>query len=201
MTLCIAGLMAGLVLACVFVVTEPVIERNKAEELKNAIFEVLPGTATYDTMVRKGGSLVVHDGAEGKPEPGTAVYAGKDKNGEPVGYAVEGAGPGFMDTIGLIFGYDPQKQVIVGMKVLESKETPGLGDKIIKDDEFLANFEALAVEPEIKGVKKGEKSNANEVDCITGATISSKAVISILNGSMKVWGPVLVQTDDAEGGD
>jgi electron transport complex protein RnfG len=196
-TLCIAGLLSGLVLAGVFAGTKGLIDDNKAEELSKAILEVLPGTVSYATMVIEGDALVVHQ-SEKKPEDGTAVYAGKDENGRFVGYAVEGAGPGFMDRIGLIFGYDPKSQVIVGMKVLESKETPGLGDKIIKDDDFLSNFEALAVEPEIKGVKKGEKSQPNEVDCITGATISSKAVISILNNGTQKWLPVFVNAEVPE---
>ena len=71
--------------------------------------------------------------------------------------------------------------------MLESRETPGLGDKINKDVDFLANFTDLAVEPTIVGVKKGEKAKPNEVDCITGATISSKSVIKILNTSTGEW--------------
>ena len=77
------------------------------------------------------------------------------------------------------------------MQVLDSRETPGLGDKIITDDEFLANFEALAIEPSIVAVKKGKKTHPNEVDSITGATISSEAVVKILNESSQQWAPML----------
>jgi len=113
-----------------------------------------------------------------------------------VGYAVPGAGAGFQDTIKLIYGYDPSRRVIVGMQVLDSRETPGLGDKIITDDEFLANFEALAIEPSMVAVKKGKKVNPNEVDSITGATISSEAVVKILNESSRQWAPMLTPQDE-----
>jgi len=82
--------------------------------------------------------------------------------------------------------------------VLESRETPGLGDKIIYDEQFHENFVELAVEPTIVGVKRGEKTNPNEVDTITGATISSNAVIAILNGSSQKWLPLLESLDNGE---
>ena len=73
------------------------------------------------------------------------------------------------------------------MEVLESRETPGLGDKIYKDAEFVGGFSALSVEPEIVAVKKGTKSQPNEIDAITGATISSKAIVRIINESHIAW--------------
>jgi electron transport complex protein RnfG len=77
--------------------------------------------------------------------------------------------------------------VIIGLKVLESKETPGLGDKIFKDADFQLNFTALQVLPEIESVKKGEKQRENQVEAITGATISSNAIVRLLNDSMEKW--------------
>ena len=72
------------------------------------------------------------------------------------------------------------------MEVLESRETPGLGDKIIKDADFVGAFRDLAVEPAIVAVKSG-RSRDNEVDAISGATISSKAVVKIINASNQRW--------------
>jgi Na+-translocating ferredoxin:NAD+ oxidoreductase subunit G len=46
---------------------------------------------------------------------------------------------------GFLYGYNPSTQTVVGFYVLESKETPGLGDKIEKDENFLANFRELSV--------------------------------------------------------
>jgi electron transport complex protein RnfG len=72
------------------------------------------------------------------------------------------------------------------MEVLESRETPGLGDKIIKDETFVANFRDLAVTPELVAVKK-RRTRDNEVDAISGATISSNAVVRIINQSNARW--------------
>ncbi len=83
-----------------------------------------------------------------------------------------------------IFGYNPTEKLIVGFEVLESKETPGLGDKIIKDPAFRENFTALAVEPRITTVKEGQKNNPHEVEMITGATISSRTVVKLINKAL-----------------
>ena len=106
------------------------------------------------------------------------------------------------DIIKVLYGYDPDRQQIVGMKVLESKETPGLGDKIELDPVFRSNFLNLDVEldeakqglaNEIVTVKSGSKTNAWEVDGITGATISSKAIGRILNESAGKRLPVVLR--------
>jgi len=191
LTLAVAGLFSGLVLVSVYLLTAPRIQRNQAEALRRAIFTVLPGTATIDTYVVRDGRLVPYDGPEGSIPTEQAAFAGISEAGESIGFAVPAGGPGFMDTIKLLYGFDPARRVIVGMQVLESRETPGLGDKIVTDPVFLANFAALAVEPAIVPVKKGKKANPNEVDCITGATISSEAVVNILNRSTDEWIPVL----------
>ena len=45
---------------------------------------------------------------------------------------------GYQDTIRVIYAYSFADRAIVGMQVLESKETPGLGDKIEIDADFVA---------------------------------------------------------------
>jgi len=190
-TLTLTGLMSGLILVGVYLVTQPRILRNQAEALYAAIYHVLPGTQEIRTFVVREGRLVTYESPDGKLPDEQAVYAGHREDGSLVGYAVPAEGAGFQDTIKLIYGYDPSRRVIVGMQVLDSRETPGLGDKIITDDEFLANFEALAIEPSVVAVKKGKKVNPNEVDSITGATISSEAVVKILNESSHQWAPML----------
>jgi electron transport complex protein RnfG len=189
-TLGTAGLLSGLVLVGVYLATKPRIEQNQAEALQRAIFNVLPGTVETRPLVLDGDRLERHEGKLSELKGRDAVFAGYSDTGALVGFAIPGDGPGYMDTIGLIYGYDPARDVIVGMEVLESRETPGLGDKIITDDGFLSNFDALAVEPEIVPVKGG-KTAPNEVDCITGATISSESVVSILEKSVQRWKPML----------
>ena len=135
-------------------------------------------------LVSRDGELVVV-AAPDKDEP--VIYGGYDEAQAFVGYAIPAAGPGFQDTIAILYGYIPGKKQVVGMEVLESRETPGLGDKIYKDAVWVAGFSALSVEPEIIAVKKGTKSSPNEIDAITGATISSKAVVRIINEAHMAW--------------
>jgi len=192
-TLGVAGFVSGIALVGAFLYTQPMILANKVEALKAAIYKVLPGCADYEPLLLSNGKLGplpegVSLGQEGvNPE----VFAGYDEKGTFIGFAVKVEEPGFQDVIGGIFGYDPVGERIIGMEILESKETPGLGDKIFKDKDFKANFMELVTKPEIVAVKKGEKENPYEVEAITGATISSKAVVRMLNKGMVAWeGPM-----------
>jgi len=177
-TLALAGAIAGLAIVLVFQWASPRIEAYRAKVLKEAITEVLAGAERYEIVFVDGGVLTV------APTADTAgldrVYVGYDASDRRVGIAVAAGEPGFQDVISLIFGYDPESGELLGMKVLEHKETPGLGDKIEKDSLFIEAFRGAAVP--LLGVKKGRASGAaEEVTMITGATISSRAVIDIIN--------------------
>ena len=184
LTLAIAGLVSGIAIIGIYESTLPTITANKARELREAVFKVLPGVSQMQALVSRDGELVVV-AAPDKDEP--VIYGGYDEAQAFVGYAIPAAGPGFQDTIAILYGYIPGKKQVVGMEVLESRETPGLGDKIYKDAVWVAGFSALSVEPEIIAVKKGTKSGPNEIDAITGATISSKAVVRIINEAHMAW--------------
>jgi len=184
LTLAIAGLVSGVAIIGIYESTLPTITANKARELREAVFKVLPGVSQMQALVYRDGQLVAVEKPD-KDEP--VVYGGYDEQAEFVGYAMPAAGPGFQDTIGILYGYQPGKKIVVGMEVLESRETPGLGDKIYKDAAFVGGFSALSVVPEIVAVKKGTKSQPNEIDAITGATISSKAVVRIINETHANW--------------
>ncbi len=95
--------------------------------------------------------------------------------------AVKAAAAGFQDIITLIYGFDPTSGKLLGMKVLGSKETPGLGDKIEKDLSFVAEFDGAV--PPLAAVKRPTGA-PGEIDAITGATISSRAIVRIINQSL-----------------
>ncbi|MFM2420031.1 MAG: hypothetical protein RL385_4754 [Pseudomonadota bacterium] len=170
----VAGLLSGIVLAWVYVVTSPRIAQNHALALNDAALSVVVGATRAE---RHPESALVH-----------VAYA---KDGSVAGLAVQAEGPGFMDTIRLIYGFVPRTQRIVGLQILDSRETPGLGDKIMTDPDFVGSFHDLSVEPSIVPVTRERPSHANEVDCISGATISSKAVVRILQQSLNAQRAVL----------
>ncbi len=190
-TLGLAGFLSGLVMVASYLYTKPLIEANKAAAIEKAILKVLPNCSSFKTLEFKDGKLEDYNPKESKPASKAntpkRIYWGFDKSGATIGFAVLGNEIGFADVITVLIGYDAVKKNIIGFEVLDCKETPGLGDKIIKDVNFQKNFTELLTEPEILFAKKGEKQKPNEVEAITGATISSKAVIRLLNKSMKEW--------------
>lgn len=184
LTLAIAGMISGFAIAGAYQITKPRIEANKARALREAVFQVVPGSSVMQKLVLRDGALVVLGGDEETDDP--VVYSAYDEVGVFCGYALANDGAGFQDLIELLYGYDPVTKRVVGMRILASRETPGLGDKIFKDAAFVSIFDDLAVEPAIVVVKDGRDAD-HEVDSITGATISAKAVVKIINESNAFW--------------
>lgn len=185
-TLTIAGLFSGLSIVIAYRATLPRIQANQRAALERAVFEVLPGTTRLERFSWDGTALAPSTADQGALQD--SIFAGYGEGDALVGFAVPGAGAGFADTIKLIYGLDPSGERVLGMKVLESRETPGLGDKIYKDSKFVAEFRDLVVEPVIELIK-GHGDKTNQVDAITGATISSRAVVKILNQTNAIWRP------------
>ena len=203
------GLCCGLLIVTVFQWTRPVIARNRAEALERAIFQVLPEARSSQTFRWVPGEGF--ERLEGESEGTPVVHAGYGADGSLVGLALEGRGMGYQDVISVLFGYSVTGETVIGIRVLESRETPGLGDRIETDAGFLANFEQLDVRLDtghgalahpVEAVKHGEKQHPWQVDGITGATISSVAIAKILQASASAWLPrVRVNLDDFRRGD
>ena len=190
-TLAVAGALAGLLIVLVNLHTKPIIDAYRAEQLRLAVYEVLPGAARYRTLYRVDGALQAELPEGAKAADFRQAYVGYDEAGEMLGVAVSRGESGFQDIVLVIFGFEPETGVLLGMKVLESKETPGLGDKIFKDLDFVAQFFARPQTP-LLSIKAGSgKGQPGEIDAITGATISSKVVVSIINNGIAEWQPVL----------
>ncbi len=189
------GLIASAILVTTYQVTTPYIEANRRAYLENAILDVIPGAVRF-------ASFEVREGAVVRSEEPRGLYAGFDSLGRLAGLAIESQGQGYQDVIRLLYGYSPDCECVVGMKVLESKETPGLGDKIEKDENFLANFVALQAKTDPSGdelaepivmVKQGAKTQPWEIEAITGATVSSRAITRIIGESAATVVPLVRQ--------
>jgi electron transport complex protein RnfG len=192
-----AGAFAGLLIVLVFGWAQPRISAYQASVLSNAVGEVLGAPAKTERLWIVDGRIVPTLPAGADSARTERVWAGYDAAGRRVGFAVLGAEAGFADVITLLFGYDPAQKRVLGMKVLDNKETPGLGDKIVKDSAFVGGFRG-AIAP-LSGVKPGAgKGGDEEVDLITGATISSRKVVDIINHRLEKVGPLLERYAAAE---
>ena len=199
MTLGMAGAIAGVLLVFVYLWSQPLIEAENARVLQVAVTEVLHGPDHFESVFLLEGELMtqVPEGVDTLDLD--KVFLGYDGAGAPVGFAMAAEGFGFQDIIGLIFGYDPQTRQVLGMKVLRHLETPGLGDKIVKDLAFVGEFDGVSAP--ILGVKPDRNTgDPAQVDMITGATISSKAVIKIINERIAQMADLLAAYEPAGGG-
>jgi H+/Na+-translocating ferredoxin:NAD+ oxidoreductase subunit G len=179
------GLLASILLVTTFRLTAPRIAANRAAYLAASLDRVLDGVERFDALVPT--DTAWRPGSDA--DEGGRVFAGYVGD-SLVGLAVEAAGQGYQDIIRILYGYSPACECLVGMTILESKETPGLGDKIEKDPAFQANFESLmvavdGVPADVVLVKRGTKTEPWQIDAITGATVSSQAITDIIASSTR----------------
>jgi electron transport complex protein RnfG len=195
-TLFIAGAMAGIAVVIVYQITLPAIKKYAGAKIEGAVREVLRAPARWDTL------YLVNDTLSRTPPKGvdlgeaTKAFIGFDAEGKRTGVAIEAAEPGFQEELHLMVGFNPADSAVTGYYVLDQKETPGLGDKIEKDTSFRGQFRGKVVP--FKGAKAATK-DPHMIQTITGATISSRAVIRIINNAVALWLP-RVRAFDQEGG-
>lgn len=194
------GMLSALIIAWTFHMTEPVIRKNKTEALEKAIFAVIPDARSKVAfrLNEQGHFEEIKKYAETEER----VYAAYDANKRLIGFAIKALGMGYQDVIELLYGYAPEQEAIIGMAILASRETPGLGSRIGTDSDFLRNFERLEVslianrqmiDHPIETVSKDQQVQQWQIDGIAGATVSSKAVGAILRRSTEMWIPKIAQ--------
>jgi electron transport complex protein RnfG len=179
--LTIVCLFSGLSLVYMNQYTEPLVEKNKEEETKEAIFTVLSDVESIEEIEKDD----------------MVVYKGFDKEDKLVGYAFVAEGSGYQGVIKIMVGIDSELEKLTGIDILESVETPGLGAKIMEDD-FKKQFQGIKVSPEIKYVKGKEPEEDNEIQAITGATVSSRSVVNILNTGIEKVKEILEDNESSD---
>lgn len=96
----------------------------------------------------------------------------------------EFTGRGLWGMIEGIVTLDSALQRIVSVRVLAQEETPGLGDRIAKAD-YLATYRGKTAEQDLVLALRHEASLANEIDAISGATLSSQALATTVNQAVQ----------------
>lgn len=162
--LTVVCLFSGLSLVYMNQYAEPLIEINNEKAMQEAIFKVLPEVVDVEP--------VAHDEIQ--------IFKGLDGEGGLVGYAFVAQGSGYQGVIKIMVGIDAHLEKLTGIDILESVETPGLGAKITEEG-FRDQFKEVSVLPAIVYVKGKPPEHENEIQAITGATVSSRSVVNILN--------------------
>ena len=163
-TLTLIGIIAGGSLSLVNNWAAPKIALNQKAETERAIFLVHLDGKRYEEIKKAG----------------FEVYKVFDEKNSSVGYSLVYAGNGFQGKIKLMIGLKEDLNKITSIEILEQSETPGLGTKILEPP-YKDQYNGLVPTPSIKLVKGVEPSSPNEVKAITGATISSRSVVAIVN--------------------
>jgi electron transport complex protein RnfG len=165
----------GLLIAVTNAGLSPRIEQNKINKRNRLVGALLPTAKNFvplDTPVEV-------EAAQGK-KVAVQVYKAMSAAGQCVGWSFNAFGPGFQDKIELVVAVDANFEKLAGFNVLSSNETPGFGDQIKGSyyrDQYIG-----APAGELKLVTVGDpKKIDSEIVAITGATISSEAVVEIIS--------------------
>ena len=93
-------------------------------------------------------------------------------------------GQGYAGPIKMLVGIAPDLSRVLGIEVIESTETPGLGARI-NEEEFQNQFRGLSTRGGVEYVKGKAPQSDNQIQAITGATISSRTVVRIVNETIE----------------
>jgi len=158
MNLVIMYLAGGLILAAVYAKTSPIMFRNALLAKETALRQLMPDA----DKIEKAGDWSVHDKH--------AEYFIAKKGDKVIGYVVQSYGKGYSSYIDTLIAVDTNFKV-QKISILDQKETPGLGDEI-DTAAFRKQFEGKNIDH----LKVLKTETAEDIQAVSGATISSRAV-------------------------
>lgn len=167
----VLGLACGLsaALAAVDAALRERIADQARQRLEQTVLQVVPGgtTARAVTIAEQ------------------TVYRVEDAAGNVRGWATVAEGRGFQDRIRVLVGLSADGRTVTGLTILDSSETPGLGDRI-QQPAFRDQFTGQPSDrPFARAGASGAAGSATQdvtgIHAVTGATISSLAVINAVN--------------------
>lgn len=151
----LALLVTAIVLFGTATILRPVGEKMKEQDKMQIMSLLLPGNAAF-----------TEEAYEGEDTNITAVFKGEN------GYVIETTVSGYVDNIELMVGVNKEGS-ITGVVIYDMAETRGLGRRAMTDMTFLSQFLGT----------KGDAEIGSNVDAISGATVTSKAVVKVVNSA------------------
>lgn len=164
--------------------TREQIKENERQALLDAISALIPHDA-YDNAILSDTLMLPATEALGTEQP-TRVFRAR-ADGEPVAVVMTAVAPnGYSGKIKLLVGIYHDAS-LAGVRVINHKETPGLGDKIDeKRADWILQFAGLSLKKPISAKWKVKK-DGGEFDQFTGATITPRAVVSAVKRSLEYF--------------
>ncbi|EJO5346295.1 RnfABCDGE type electron transport complex subunit G [Clostridium botulinum] len=162
---------AGLILGGAYSITKKPIAEQVKKTNSEAMKETLPKADEFQVMEGKAKDSVLEVN-EGKSGSDTA------------GYAIKVLTKGYGGEIELMVGVSKEGKV-QGIKILSHSETPGLGANA-DQPKFSGQFKEKPTEKDLEVVKRAPGKD-NEIEAITGATITSRAVTKGVNDAIKFY--------------
>ena len=170
--LLIAGV-SSFLLAFVNDVTAPIIAERETAERAEAMAAVLPAAATFSE--EKTVSLTV----DGEDEE-IVYYEGLDSTGALIGYVFTASGAGYGGDVAVMTGVD-MDGVVTNIEITSINETPGLGMRA-QEESFLSQYIGKSGSLTVSKTAAGD-----EIQALTGATITSTAVTDAVNAALAAW--------------
>ena len=179
----ILSVIFGSALALIYAWTNPMYVENQEAATVISIAKTIPGAQTAQNLQ----TTEVKSITDFKVYKVTGQIPGGKKG--LLGWAYVAKGKGFGGDIKLLIGLGPKAKTIVGLDVLEDVETPGFGHSINDEAQWKSKFrphegKVLPLDKPLVVIKKEPNAdNPYQIQAITGATISSKAVVAVINES------------------
>ncbi|MEW6214194.1 MAG: RnfABCDGE type electron transport complex subunit G [Nitrospirota bacterium] len=148
----------GAILVVVYAKTSPVIFVGDKEEKEAALKKMIPEADKVEEL------------GTWEPHHKHAGYYIARKGGEDMGYIVETYGKGYSSYIHILVALD-KNLIVQKIDILAHAETPGLGDEIERD-----SFKNQFVGKTLEHIKLVKVETEEDIQAITGVTISSRAV-------------------------
>lgn len=184
LTLLIIAAIAGGVLSGVNSVTEPIITEMKKEAAYGAFFDIFEEADDFAEI----DEALLEDIIE-EEKAMTEVLEALDASEEKIGYILQVRSGGYGGDMVTALGVNLDG-TLAGMKVVDHSETPGIGDKI-EDASFTDSFVEKSAEADLKAVDS--PAAEDEVQMISGTTVSVNAVVNGVNRALGVYRDFLVE--------
>jgi electron transport complex protein RnfG len=173
--LLVSSFFFGLLIAVTNAALSDRIEQNRVAKLNELTRVLLPEAQRFQPVEAQ----IEVQSPDGSKEKAT-IFEALSGDGQRVGWSFNAHGVGFAGPIELVVAADRDFQKIMGFNVLASSETPGFGDQM-KTDYYRKQFINAPAE-RLTLAKTGDPAAIDtQIVAITGATVTSQAVVDILN--------------------